>query len=38
MKIGVLAKRSGSKVDAIRYFEKAELLPPPPRSLSGQRN
>ena len=38
MKIGVLAKRSGCKVDAIRYLEKAELLPPPPRSLSGQRN
>lgn len=38
MKIGVLAKRTGCKIETIRYYEQQGLLPVPPRSLSGQRN
>lgn len=32
MKIGELAKRTGSEVETIRYYEKEGLLPMPPRS------
>lgn len=37
MRIGILARRSGCKVDTIRYFEKQGLLTEPPRTLSGHR-
>lgn len=32
MKIGELAKRTGSEVETIRYYEREGLLPSPPRS------
>jgi Cd(II)/Pb(II)-responsive transcriptional regulator len=38
MRIGELAKRAAIKVDTIRYYEKAGLLPPPPRRLNGYRD
>ncbi|MFI0459773.1 MAG: MerR family DNA-binding transcriptional regulator, partial [Candidatus Thiodiazotropha endolucinida] len=31
MRIGELAKRAEMKTDTVRYYEKAGLLPPPPR-------
>lgn len=37
MHIGQLAKRSGTKVETIRYYEKEGLLPEPVRELSGYR-
>jgi Cd(II)/Pb(II)-responsive transcriptional regulator len=37
MQIGELAKRAEIKVDTVRYYEKAGLLPPPPRQLNGYR-
>lgn len=36
MKIGDLARKTGLRTSAIRYYEKEALLPPPSR-LSGQR-
>lgn len=38
MRIGELAKRAAIKVDTVRYYEKAGLLPPPPRRLNGYRD
>ena len=38
MRIGALAKRSGCKVETIRYYEKEGLLPDPPRTKAGYRN
>jgi MerR family transcriptional regulator, mercuric resistance operon regulatory protein len=35
--IGVLAKRTGCKIETIRYYEKIGLLPPPARSGAGHR-
>ncbi len=35
--IGVLSRRTGCKVETIRYYERIGLLPPPPRSAGGQR-
>ncbi len=35
--IGELAKRSGASRDALRFYEREGLLPPPPRSESGYR-
>jgi len=32
MRIGALARRTGAPVDTIRYYERAGLLPAPPRS------
>lgn len=32
MRIGELAKRSGCEVETIRYYERAGLLPAPPRT------
>ena len=32
-----LAKRTGCNLETIRYYEKVELLPPPPRSANGYR-
>ena len=35
--IGELAKRSGVHIETIRYYERAKLLLPPPRTASGRR-
>ena len=35
--IGALSKRTGSKVETIRYYERVGLLPPPARSAAGYR-
>ena len=35
--IGSLAKRTGVNIETIRYYERAELLPSPPRSDGGHR-
>jgi MerR family transcriptional regulator, mercuric resistance operon regulatory protein len=35
--IGKLSKRSGVKIETIRYYERAEMLVPPPRTASGRR-
>jgi MerR family mercuric resistance operon transcriptional regulator len=35
--IGELAKRSGVKIETIRYYERAKMLVPPPRTASGRR-
>ena len=35
--IGVVSKRSGVKVETIRYYEQEGLLPEPPRSEGGHR-
>ena len=32
MKIGELSKATGTNVETIRYYERIELLPPPPRT------
>ncbi|MET0320695.1 MAG: Cd(II)/Pb(II)-responsive transcriptional regulator [Duganella sp.] len=37
MKIGELARRTGCDVETVRYYEKAGLLPAPPRNGSGYR-
>jgi MerR family transcriptional regulator, copper efflux regulator len=37
MQIGAIAKRIGLSVDAIRFYERNALLPPPPRTASGFR-
>jgi Cd(II)/Pb(II)-responsive transcriptional regulator len=38
MQIGELAKQAEMKVDTVRYYEKAGLLPPPPRQSNGYRD
>jgi DNA-binding transcriptional MerR regulator len=35
--IGVLAARTGAKVQTIRYYEQLGLMPEPPRTYGGQR-
>jgi len=35
--IGELSRRTGVKVETIRYYEKIRMLPPPPRSPNGRR-
>ena len=35
--IGTLAKKTGTKVQTIRYYEQIGLLPEPGRSAGGQR-
>jgi MerR family mercuric resistance operon transcriptional regulator len=35
--IGTLAKRSGVNIETIRYYERAGVLPIPPRSAGGYR-
>ncbi len=35
--IGELSKRSGVKIETIRYYERAKMLVPPPRTASGRR-
>ncbi|MCA8926587.1 MAG: helix-turn-helix domain-containing protein [Alphaproteobacteria bacterium] len=36
--IGELAKRTGVNIETIRYYERIDLLPPPPRTPSGRRS
>jgi len=36
--IGRLAKKCGVNVETVRYYERRELLPVPPRSVSGYRH
>lgn len=33
-----LARRTGTNLETVRYYEKVGLLPPPPRTPSGYRN
>jgi len=35
--IGALSKRSGVNIETIRYYERAKMLTPPPRTASGRR-
>lgn len=35
--IGDLSKRSGVNIETIRYYERVEMLSPPPRTASGRR-
>ncbi len=35
--IGELSRRSGVNIETIRYYEKAGLVPPPPRTAGGHR-
>lgn len=35
--IGVLSEKSGVKIETIRYYERIDLIPPPPRSDGGRR-
>jgi len=37
MGIGALAKRTGCKVETIRYYERTGLMPSPPRTAGGHR-
>ena len=37
MQIGIVAKKTGVSVDAIRFYERNGLLPRPPRTLGGFR-
>ncbi|HEV2387291.1 MAG TPA: heavy metal-responsive transcriptional regulator [Candidatus Acidoferrales bacterium] len=37
MQIGVVARRTGVSVDAIRFYERRALLPRPPRTAGGFR-
>ena len=37
MQIGIVAKRIGLSVDAIRFYERSALLPRPPRTQGGFR-
>lgn len=38
MKIGELAKRAGTAIDTVRFYEREGLLPQPQRQASGYRN
>src|SRR5262249_17736794 len=35
--IGEISKRSGVNIETIRYYERIEMLPAPPRTASGRR-
>lgn len=35
--IGELSKRSGVNIETVRYYERAKMLAPPPRTASGRR-
>ena len=35
--IGELSRHSGVNIETIRYYERAKMLPPPPRTASGRR-
>ena len=38
MRIGELAKQTGTSADTIRYYERVGILPQPPREASGYRS
>jgi len=38
MTIGTVSRRTGCKVETIRYYERIGLLPPPVRTMGGHRN
>ncbi len=38
MKIGELAKATATKVETVRFYEKAGLLPPPARTIANYRS
>lgn len=38
MKIGALARSTGTKVETVRYYEKIGLLPPPARTAGNYRD
>ena len=38
LSIGELARRTGTKVETIRYYERIELLPRPPRTTGNYRS
>ena len=38
MTIGELARRTGAKVETVRYYERAGLLPPPARTAGNYRS
>ena len=38
MRIGALAKQTGTSADTIRYYERLGILPPPRREASGYRS
>jgi MerR family mercuric resistance operon transcriptional regulator len=35
--IGQLAKKAGVNIETVRYYERRQLIPPPPRRASGYR-
>ena len=35
--IGTLARRAGSNVETVRYYERIGLMPEPPRTAGGHR-
>jgi len=35
--IGELSRRTGDNIETIRYYERIQLLPPPPRTAGGRR-
>jgi len=35
--IGELSRRTGVNIETIRYYERIQLLPPPPRTAGGRR-
>ena len=37
LSIGALSKHTGCKIETVRYYERAGLLPPVPRSPGGHR-
>lgn len=37
LSIGELSKSSGVKIETIRYYERIQMLPAPPRTASGRR-
>jgi MerR family transcriptional regulator, mercuric resistance operon regulatory protein len=37
LRIGELSKQSGVNIETIRYYERVEMLAPPPRTASGRR-
>jgi len=38
MRIGELARKTGTKADTVRYYERSGLLPPPARRPNGYRD
>jgi MerR family mercuric resistance operon transcriptional regulator len=38
LQIGELSKRTGVNIETIRYYERIDLLPAPPRTPGGRRS